>query len=357
MATMYATLISTFILSLISRLANDKKYRFLAIFWMLIAATILIVFSGFRTGSIGDTGMYMHSYGLYASDPSTVKFDRDPGFVILNLILIQFSNNPQTLVVITSLIVNLFNMIVFYKYSSYLELQVYIYIAAGYLTVTMNGMRQCLAAAILFIFNSLIIKGKFKLYLSIVLIVSTIHASALIMIPVYFIVRQETWSKKVVIMVILASIGVVFYNILSPILFKLLENTQYAGYSEFNEGGSSLIRTIVNMIPVILAYIKRYELKEMWPESNIFVNMALINVIFVAFGMFNWIFNRFSLYMQLYNFILIPYMIRHCFKGKEKRLLYFGVLICYFVFFYREQVIGMNMSYSSILKLENIFYK
>lgn len=356
MATMYATLISTFILSLISRLANDKKYRFLAIFWMLIAATILIVFSGFRTGSIGDTGMYMHSYGLYASDPSTVKFDRDPGFVILNLILIQFSNNPQTLVVITSLIVNLFNMIVFYKYSSYLELQIYIYIAAGYLTVTMNGMRQCLAAAILFIFNSLIIKGKFKLYLVIVLMVSTIHASALIMIPVYFIVRQDTWSKKVVVMIILSCIGVVFYNILSPILFKLLENTQYAGYSQFNEGGSSIMRVIVNMVPVILAYIKRYELKEMWPESNIFVNMALINVIFVAFGMFNWIFNRFTLYMQLYNFILIPYVIRHCFKGKEKRLLYFGVLICYFVFFYREQVIGMNMSYPSVLKLQDIFY-
>ena len=52
MATMYATLISTFILSLISRLANDKKYRALSIFWMLIAATILIVFSGFRTGLI-----------------------------------------------------------------------------------------------------------------------------------------------------------------------------------------------------------------------------------------------------------------------------------------------------------------
>ena len=113
MTTMYATLISTFILSLISRFANDKKYRALAIFWMLIVVTILIVFSGFRTGLIGDTEMYMHSYRLYASDNSLAKFDRDPGFVILNLILIQFSSNPQTLVVITSLIVNLVNMIVF----------------------------------------------------------------------------------------------------------------------------------------------------------------------------------------------------------------------------------------------------
>ena len=94
----------------------------------------------------------------------------------------------------------------------------------------------------------------------------------------------------------------------------------------------------------------------MWPKSNIFVNMALINVIFVAFGMFNWIFNRFTIYMQLYNFILIPYIIRYCFKGKERRLLYMGLVFCYFIFFYREQVIGMNMNYTSVLNSKKIFY-
>lgn len=357
MATMYATLISTFILSLFSRIAKDKKYKYLAIFWMLIVAIILIIFSGFRTGSIGDTGMYKHSYSLYASNPNAVKFDRDPGFTLLNLILIQFSTNPQTLVFVTSLIVNLFNVLFLYKYSTYLELQIYLYITSGYLTTSMNGMRQCLAAAILFVFNNLLIKGKFKLYLLTVLLVSTIHASALIMIPVYFIVREEAWSRKVIIMSLLAGIGVVFYNFLSPLLFKLLESTQYAGYAQFNEGGSSFTRVIVNMVPVILAYIKRKGLKENWKESNIFTNMAILNVIFVALGLFNWIFNRFTIYMQLYNFILISYMIKNCFKGKEKRLLYFGVLVCYFIFFYREQVIGMNMNYRSVLNLQDIFYE
>lgn len=356
MGSMYATLVSTFIFSSLSRIANDKKYRLLAIFWMIIVTVILILFAGFRTGAIGDTGMYMHSYRLYVSNPETIRFDRDAGFTILNLILIQISSNPQILVFVTSLIINLCNMIIFYKYSSYLELEIYIYIASGYLTVTMNGMRQCIAAAILFLFTYLIIKGKFKIYLGIVLLVSTIHASALIMIPIYFIVRQEAWSKTVIVMIILSCMGVVFYNILSPILFKLLENTQYAGYSEFNEGGSSILRVMVNIVPVFLAYIKRNELKKIWPESNIFVNMGILNVIFVAFGMFNWIFNRFSIYMQLYNFILIPYIIRYCFKEKERRILYVGVLVCYFIFFYREQVIGMNMSYPSVLKLENIFY-
>ena len=84
--------------------------------------------------------------------------------------------------------------------------------------------------------------------------------------------------------------------------------------------------------------------------------MALINVIFVAFGMFNWIFNRFTLYMQLYNFILIPYIVKNCLQGKERRLIYIGFIICYFIFLYREQVIGMNMIYKFNVKLEDFFY-
>ena len=86
--------------------------------------------------------------------------------------------------------------------------------------------------------------------------------------------------------------------------------------------------------------------------------MALINLIFVAFGMFNWIFNRFTIYFQLYNIILMPYIIKKCFKGKERVLLYFGFILCYFIFFYREQVVGLNMQYpSEYLRLDKIFYK
>ena len=157
---------------------------------------------------------------------------------------------------------------------------------------------------------------------------------------------------------IIAMVMIVFYQLVSPFIFKILEYTSYGKYSEFSEGGSSLMRTIVNSVPVVLAYIKREELEEKWQIKDIFVNMSIINLIFVSLGMFNWIFNRFALYTQLYNFVLIPYIIKNCFKGKERRLLYIGVIICYFIFFYREQVIGMGMKYTSdYFDFTNIFYK
>lgn len=334
----------------------ERRIKNLSIVYVSLAALVFIIISGLRRG-IGDTGMYMHSYRLMVQDPSSADFSRDAGFTALSFILSQISSNPQTLIFVVALITNGLNIAMLYKYKSYLELQLYLYMASGYFTVTMNGIRQCLAAALVFVCNKFIVNGDFKKYLIFVLLISLFHGSALIMIPIYFIVRQKAWSKNVVKLIFLACIGVIFYDSFSEVLFKALQNTQYGHYSEFQEGGSSIVRTIVNAVPVILAYIKRDELKEKWPESNIFVNMSLINVIFVAFGMMNWIFNRFSLYFQLYNFILLPFIIKNCFKGKERRLIYIGFLICYFIFFYKEQVIQLSMDYQSdYLNFEKMFY-
>ena len=108
----------------------------------------------------------------------------------------QISTDPQILIFTVALITNILNVIVFNKYRSYLELQVYIYITSGYYIVTMNGIRQCLAASILFICTPLITNGKFKTYALCVILISTIHQSALMFIPIYFVVREELGQKE-----------------------------------------------------------------------------------------------------------------------------------------------------------------
>ncbi|WP_283672579.1 EpsG family protein [Clostridium perfringens] len=348
MTIFYGTIIFTYILGVLANIFRKKKFKIITFFCLISIAIILITVSGLRS-NIGDTSAYMHSYEVLVQNVNSVKLDKDIGFNLLSLILTKISSEPQILIFVTALITNLLNVISFNKYGGIgTELQIYLYITSGYFLVTMNGIRQCLAAALIFICTRFLIKGNFKLYLICILLISTIHASALIIIPVYFVVRQKAWSKKMFYFILLAIIGIMLYSFLEPLFFKLLSNTQYGGYSNFNEGGSSLIRTIVELVPVFLAYIKRNELSKEWSESNIFVNMSIINFIFVAFGMYNWIYNRFTIYFQLYNFILIPYIIMKCFKKKERRLLYLLLLVCYFIFFYREQVIGMNIQYKSL---------
>ena len=346
MLPFYSTIISTYIFYFFARISYYKKFRGLAIFWSLLVAVILILVSGLRSG-IGDTTFYKHSYLLLAQDPSKFVMEGDFALNLLSLFLINFTAVPQILIFVCAVITNLLNVIMFNKYRTYLELQVYIYITSGYYFVTMNGIRQCIAAALLFICTPLIIRRKFFPYCICVLLISTFHQSALALITIYFVVGEEAWSKRMIQFMVIALVGIICYQVISPLIFKALANTTYGQYGSSTEGGSSLMRTIVNAVPVVLAYLKRKELADNWPIKDVFVNMSIINLIFVALGMFNWIFNRFTLYLQLYNFVLIPAVIKYGCKGKERRLIYFAVIVCYFIFMYYEQVIGMGMKYST----------
>lgn len=350
MGVFYTTLFSTFFLSVFSRMSN-KKFKLIEIICILSVMIIFILVAGLRS-NIGDTYMYMHSYSLLANFTGFTSDMKDKGFTIFQLILYNINSDPQFFVFVTSFITQMLNIFTMALYRNYFELQIYMYFTAGYFLVTMNGIRQALAAAILFAATYLIIKGKFILYLIIVAIASTVHSSAIIMIPVYFIVRQEAWSKEMKIIIGLAAISFLFFNKLMPQVFSIMSNSSYVEYAEdiaSGGNGSSFMRMIVNAVPIFLAYIKRHKLKESWPESNIFVNMSLINLIFITFALYDWIFARFTLYFELYNFVLLPYIIKECFNNrKERDLIYYGFIICYFIFFYYEQVIGgVGLGYKS----------
>ena len=77
-------------------------------------------------------------------------------------------------------------------------------------------------------------------------------------------------------------------------------------------------------------------------DINIFVNITLLSSLIMLFSSINWVFSRFTLYLEPYTFILMGYMIKNCFYGKEKRLLYFGIILCYTIFFFVECPSNLN---------------
>lgn len=354
MTMFYLTIITVFIFSLLSRITRNR-YKEAGIFFMLIVIVILVLLSGLRSG-IGDTYMYRHLYDLIGPGYDA-KGAYEPGFILFLAILKTISKDSQFMIIATSIIINVFNIGTIYKYSkdSYFELGAFMYITSGYYIVTMNGIRQSLAAAIIFWATTFIIKGKLKTYIAIILLMTTIHTSALVMIPMYFICRGKAWEKTTNRLLALTLVGVILFEPLMNILMKILGETRYADYATFDEGGANLLRIAVFAVPVIFSYIKRNEIRK-WENGNVFVNMNIVCFIIMVFSSFNWIFARFTIYLQLYSFILLPYIVKNCFKGKERRLVYSGLIVCYFIFFYYEQVISMGMVYKSKYNFNKFFY-
>jgi transmembrane protein EpsG len=352
MTVLWANLVIVFLLSFFSRyfsnalilngsLISVKPNKFLT--FGIISSFILV--SGLRN-NIGDTPFYMHSFKINEFTWEFVKTQDDMGFAILQMILKSYSDDPQILIFTTAFITNLLIIIGFYKYSRLFELSVYVYVTGGLFLVTMNGIRQCLAAAIIFSATKYLIEGNWVRYILAVIFASFFHQSALILIPIYFLVRFRAWTKATIFLLFSASLIVLGFNQFSTVLFSVIQDSQYGVYSQFNEGGANIIRVFVFSIPLIIAFFGREKLREIYPESDVIVNMAIIGLTFMIISTANWIFARFNIYFELYQIILISWIVK-VFREKDQNLVYYVMILCYLAYFIFESVINLNIKYSS----------
>ncbi|WP_430509934.1 EpsG family protein [Gottfriedia solisilvae] len=355
MTLLWINLALVFICSFFARYASRPSVSYISsISAVSIKPNIVLVFgalvslvmvSGLRS-NIGDTFFYSHIYQTVEFNWSYVLSNKDIGFGILQMILQNYSKDPQIMIFTTALITNILIVYILFNYSKIFELSMYVYITGGLFLVSMNGIRQVLAAAIAFTGIRFLMEGSWKRYVLVILLASFFHQSALILIPLYFIVRFKAWSKVTIALLILSIVIVIGFNQFSSLLFTAIQETQYGGYKNFQEGGASSLRVIVNAIPLLIAYLGRDNLRKIFPNSDVVINMTLIGFIFMLIATQNWIFARFSIYFSLYQLILISWIIK-LFRDKDEKLIYYGILVCYFIYYFYESVISLNITYLS----------
>jgi transmembrane protein EpsG len=311
--------------------------------FVVIATFVLI--SGLRK-NIGDTFFYMHSYSITNFTWEVIKSDKDMGFGILQKILKSFSDDPQILIFTTALITNVLIVMVLYKYSKLFEMSIYIYITSGLYIVSMNGVRQFLASAIIFAATKYLFEGNWKKYFLLVILASTFHQSAFILIPIYFIVRRKAWTLSTFMLLFIALVLVLGYNQLSDIFFSVIADTNYVEYKNINEGGANIIRVAVAAVPIIIAYLGRAKLREIFPHGDYVVNMSILGFLVMVIATQNWIFARFSIFFGLYNLLLLSWVIQ-LFVKKQQKLIYLLIMIFYLAYFYYENVATLNIIYKS----------
>lgn len=350
MAILWINLIVVYITSFFSRnfsypLAVEVPFIKPNKLLIFICMASLVLVSGLRD-TIGDTHAYMQSYVNGDHSLQNIDYTGDFGFNIFQSLLFSISEDPQLLIFTTALITNALIVLTLYKYSRVIEISLYVYITSGMYIVSMNGIRQFLAAAIIFSVTKYILNGDWKKYLLVVLIASTFHKTALILIPIYFIVRRKAWTKDTLILLFVGVIITAGFNQFYDLLFTVIGDSQYSNYENYSDGGSSVLRVVVNSVPLVIAYMGRDKLRNMWPKSDYIVNLSLLGTLFLIIATQNWIFARFNIYFGLYNLILISWIFK-LYSKQNSRLIYFTLIVCYFLYFYYEQVMSMELFYRS----------
>ena len=318
--------------------------------WNILMAIIVFI-PVIHLASMGvpknDTGVYLTAYTNSEASWSSImqairQHESGFGFIVFrDTIKILSGGSVTAFRVILALCQILPVIFVFRKYSVSYMISAYLFVASGsHIAWMMNGLRQFLAVAIVFAGTGFIIKRRLIPAIALILIAATVHTSALVMLPVVFIVQGKAWNKKTLLYMVVAVVAMFIFSRRADLMDVLLQGTEYEGTIEtwhnMGDNGVHPIRVIVNAVPVVLAFYAREVIyKKKNPMLNICVNMSIINlgIYLIAMVTSGIMLGRLPIYVVLYTLILLPYLVYNVDWGNYNMLLRSGLIVGYFLYY------------------------
>ncbi len=323
--------------------------------WAIIVFLPLIIWCGYR-GHVGDTGAYIEGFSNMPVSLGDISgylttISKDKGFFFISAVIkCIIGNHVEFYFIILAALQAGALIYVYRKYSSRYLVSFFLFIAStDYISWMFNGIRQFLAVTLTFWGIGLILKKKYAAMIILILVASTVHQSALLLIPFIFIAQGKAWNKKTIIFIIAIIIIISFVGNFTNILDSMLEETQYknvvSDWQGRQDDGTNIFRVLVYAVPSILSLVGLRYIKEADnPLINLCTNMSIVAVGFYVISMFtSGIFiGRLPIYFSLYSYILLPWEIEHMLDEKSYKIVYALMIIFYLLFYlYSTSLMGM----------------
>ena len=305
----------------------------------------LIFIAGFRAPSVGtDTASYIQHFRLISGTPwkALAQYNMDFGYAVLNKAVSCFTDNPQILLILLSIITLSGFAIFIYKNSSNVCISTFLFIALYQYCTFFNTMRQY--TAVMFICNAYyyLKNRKYSVFILLVCLAALFHMSALIFLPVAFfsiIKPRKIWLGA------LAVVGcglIISFKPLLDLFFRIFP--QYAwyqsaqGYLEPKGIDENIIIWVVQAILVFLSIslisrkselsLREHEVKELYLLSAILIISIILNLLTVQV----LIAHRLNFYFYIFMIIALPKMIQYW--GRYTLALNMTMICCLLLYFY-----------------------
>ena len=319
--------------------------------YAMLVALPLIALAVTRSNYFGDTWAYILDY---RSIPGTLSgkmeyiraHTKDTGFYAMGALVSVFAGaHFRYFFLLIALVQGYALMKLYRKFSEDYWLAMFIFVAStDYLSWMYNGIRQFFAVAITLHAFEPIVRKKYVKAGIIIAFASLFHQSALMMLPIMFIVQGRPWNWKTLLVILGTVVIMSSSGLFAATLDTVLADTQYSNVvSDWRYGGddgTNPIRVLVYSVPTILSlFCRRKIIKDGGRVVCIACNMGIISmalylVSMVTSGIF---IGRLPIYCSLYaNGILLPWELKH-FYGRSIRS---AALFCYTGFYFFQLIFG-----------------
>lgn len=324
----------------------EYRWRWLPAF---LLALPYIIWAATRT-NFGDTEAYAQIFKDVPSGIGEIPMylaihTKDKGFSVLMIIFKSIFGDSKVLFFFAMAAFQMFCIVVvFRKFSTSFWISMFIFIAStDYLSWMQNGMRQFLAVTIIFAGFGLLLEKKYTPLIILILIASTIHGSALIMLPVVFIIRGKAFNKRTMIFIVAIVLSILLLDRLTPVVNNMLADTQYSDMMTneiwLSDDGTNIMRVLVYSVPAIMAVIGRKYVKDADdPVINLCVNASILTAFwYLAAAFSSGIYvGRLPIFISLSGNICLPWLIDNMFTKESARLVKMAMVVSYLAFFYYQ---------------------
>ena len=295
------------------------------------AAAVLIIVAGLRYRVGTD---YMAYYRTRVNDWKTVwnyliQF-REPGIRLLSRLCTMISDDGAVLIFISSVIIIGIYSLMVYRYSPMYLVSILLFVFLGDWTGSFNGIRQYLAAAIVFAGHRFILKRRFVPYLLTVLLAMLFHRTAAVMILPYFLFARKPDTTQFVIL----AAGAVIIRLSYAVIVDLIE--LYKG-SIINWSDAYMTREVnpwriaVSFIPVML-FFSTCDRKHMNKTQEFYINSLFFHAFAMLAGMGSAYFGRIGIHTGAMACIGYGYLFNMIPRSKHRNAVIMVALLVFLAY-------------------------
>ena len=231
-------------------------------------------------------------------------------------------------------------MVVIYKYSKNYWMSLFLFVAFGYFSFAMNGIRQAVAIGICMIAYIFAKEKKLVPYLFSVAFAMTFHLSAAIFIPVYWLSNIKLNKRTVLIYLVALAVTNIFKNQ----LFTIANVFGRQVYSSTGDAGGVRMYLFM-MATVAVIYFFRHDFIKESPEDNTtLLSMFAIATLIWPIASANAAMFRLYYYYHVFMVFCIPAFLHS--QKRNVRFLFTVIFILVSVYYLQVYIIGGNLKYN-----------
>ncbi len=298
----------------------------------ILLSCILIFVSGFRYWVGTDYGAYYRwSLSEWSAVWNGIIQYKEGGFSFLVKLARTIWNNGQSVILFSALItVGLYSWTI-YKYSPFYLLSILLYLFMGEWQGGFNGVRQYLAAAILFAGHHYILERKLWQYFLVVFIAGMFHTTAFIMILPFFLFTRKADITQIILLAVGAVIVRFSYGLVFDLIGGYKGTVMNVAGDKYLSNSVNTFRILVAFIPVII-YIFLCRKEGHTKEQVFYVNAAFFNAFSMLAGMGSTYLARIGIYTNAVVVISYVHLLKLIDDEKTRKTTTFFILGVFFLY-------------------------